>query len=191
VSAGLVFASGASFGSADASLLAPNGSAFVLYHTTSRLAPGMGFDLHVGTRVTSRLWAELTGGLRHAQIETTTSGDFEGATPATLTESTSRFSIEGAALWCVPRSGHVEPFVRGSAGWTRELSSDGALARNGLVASAGGGVKYWVHESARGFVSRVGVRLDAAAVLRHGGISLSTRTKFVSASFAGSVILGW
>lgn len=191
VAGGIVWSGGVSFGTADANLLTPSGGNLALFHTSSRLTAGIGFDLRVAVRAAQHLWVEATGGFRHAQLETTTSGDFEGAAAATLTESTSRFTLQGGAVWCFAHAGRTEPFVRGSAGWTRDLSSDGAFAVNGFVASAGAGVKYWLHESAGGALRRVGIRVDAAAVVRRGGISLNSRTTFLSPSLAGSIILGW
>lgn len=178
-------------GSARANLTSSAGTSLTLFSTTSRLAAGSGLDLRLSVPLTRAFSVEGSGTWRNAELETKTTGDFEGAANQTLTQTTSQFSIEAGALWNLTRRGRLEPFVRGGAGWMRQLSGDGALARNGLVGNLGGGVKYWWREDASGLFKRLGLRAEAGALVRSGGIVLGSQKRFVSLAFSGAAIFGF
>jgi len=93
-------------------------------------------------------------------------------------------------VWSLRRKGKTEYFLRGSAGWMREIS-EGTLLWNGGTASAGGGVKYWWRERTRGVVKRMGLRIDGRAVFRNIGLAESARKTRVSGLVAGGITFGF
>jgi hypothetical protein len=188
---GVVWTGGASYGSSDATLTTPSGGSQALFLTTSRLGAGIGVETHLAFRITGRLRAEVSGTWSRADLRTSVSGDFEGAAPATLALGVSLFGAEGSALWYFRRPGRVEPFVRGGAGWLRELTSDGSLSDDGLVANIGAGVKYWWRQRDRGVLKGVGFRSEARISIRSGGLALGTKTVHASPAAAVSLMMGF
>ncbi len=180
-----------SFGSRDATLQAPDGSSLTLFSTSSRLSAGAGLEAHVSFRVTRRLSAEVTGSWTHAELRTDISADFEGAEPITATAGTSRFTVEGSALWTVFSRGRARWFVRGGLGWLRELDESSVLIEDGTIGTIGGGVKYWWRDQPRGAFRKLGLRAEARAAIRSAGISLDGTSKHVSPVLAGGLIIGF
>jgi len=158
----LIWLAGASAGSQNANLTAPDGSALVLFSSSQRVGPAFGPEAHVGFRLTRHLSAEVTGSWTHAELRSSLSADFEGAPPVTATERISMFTLEGSGVWFLARRGKWQPFLRGGAGWLRELTSDSAVAADGVIAHGGAGVKYWFN--------RFGLRSEVRVVSRSEGL---------------------
>lgn len=154
-----------SFGSRDAELIRPNGSPLVIFRAENRLAPGYALEVHIGGRLTDRLGAEATGGWHKASFETRITDDIEDAEPLTVTQTSNRFTVEGAVLYDMLRRERLSLFLRGGAGWMRELAGESSLIENGIIANVGVGVKYW-------WSDRVGLRAEGRASARSAGISL-------------------
>jgi hypothetical protein len=180
-----------SFGSRDANLQAPDGSSLTLFSTSSRLSAGAGLEAHLSFRITRRLSAEVTGSWTHAELRTDISGDFEGAEPVTATAGTSRFTVEGSALWTVFSRGHADFFVRGGVGWLRDLDENSVLIEDGTIGTIGGGVKYWWRDRPRGAFRKLGLRGEARAAIRSAGISLDGTSTHVSPVLAGGLVIGF
>ena len=180
-----------SFGSSNATLEAPDGSTLILFKSSSRLSPGGGLEVGLGFHVAKKLGAEISGSWTRSEIRTDLSADFEGATPITATVGTSRYTIEGAALWTVAQHGRARWFVRGSVGWMRELDETQALTKDGTIANIGGGVKYWWREQPRGLFRKLGLRVEARASIRSAGLSLDQRSPRVAPVVAGGLIIGF
>jgi hypothetical protein len=187
---GAVWTRGASFGSSNANEIAPNGTNVALFDTSNSLTAATGVEAQLGFRVTSRFWVEASGSWSHVQLVTRESADFEGQGALTLAAPASQFTAEGSALWCFKRRRRVEPFVRVGVGWMRDLTSDTVLATDGLIATVGGGMKYWWREPDRGWLRRIGLRADVRAVLRTG-LSLTDRRRMVSPAVCGSAVIGF
>jgi hypothetical protein len=191
VTVGGAWLGGLSFGSVNANLQAPDGSSFTLFSTSSELGAGAGLEAHVGFRVTKKLAAEVSGTWASAEARTSISSDFEGAAPLTATVGTSRFTLEGSALWTIARHGKAQWFVRGGFGWLRELDETSVLVEDGTVATVGGGVKYWWREQPRGAFGKLGLRAEARVAIRSAGISLDDRSTHAQPVVAGGLIIGF
>ena len=123
---------------------------------------------------------EVSGTWGQADLRSQISGDFEGAAPITATNRLTVFTVEGSGIWYFRGRGRLEPFVRAGAGWMRQLTADEALAGDGTIANAGAGVKYWYFERDRGRLKRLGLRFEARAVGRFGGLELGTKDRLIS-----------
>jgi len=179
-----------SLGSSDITLTAPNGSDLVIGHTNTTLGAGIALEAQAGIRVTAKLRVEGSGSWTSATYSTHISNDIEQAPSIDATAAASQFAVEGAGVWSLRRKGKTEYFLRGSAGWTREIA-EGTLLWDGVTGSAGGGVKYWWRERPRGTVKRLGLRIDGRAVFRNIGLAESARKTRVSALFAGGITFGF
>src|SRR4029453_9170879 len=87
--------------------------------------------------------AEATGSWVHGDVRTEVHDDFEGAASATLSESMSRFAIEGSALFVLRERAKTTFYARGGVGWMREVAQGSTLAESGTLANVGAGLKYW------------------------------------------------
>jgi len=183
---------GTSFGSSDANLQAPDGSSLTLFKTSSELGAGGGLELHLGFRLNGRLMVEATGTWSRAELRTDVTSDFEGASPVTATNRVSRYTLEGSALWTVLARGRARWFVRGGVGWLREIDETTVLTEDGTIANLGGGVKYWWRQHGRGVFGNVGLRAEARASFRSGGMALDPQKRsHVSPVIAGGVMFGF
>jgi hypothetical protein len=180
---------GGTYGNADANLTTPSGGTRPLFSISSTRGKGTGLEAHVPFG-SGRLRAEGSGSWSRATVRSAVTDDFEGAAPATLELGLSIFTAEGSVLWFV-RRGKVEPFLRGGAGWLRELTSDNALSADGFVANAGAGVKYWWRARDRGFPRRLGLRLEGRVVMRRGGIDLGPTRRMTSPALVAGAMIGF
>jgi hypothetical protein len=180
------------FGGASADLLRPDGGTTSLFRTENRLGTGFGVELDLGVGLTRRLFAEATGSWIHAGFETRVTSDLEGADDVTLTESGTRFSVEGAGLVQVATLAGGDLFARGSAGWMRELAGEGALIEDGITGSAGVVYRRWWHQGAPGARMRgLGVRVDGRLSMRSAGLTLGERKMRVAPFIAFGIVFGF
>jgi hypothetical protein len=178
------------FGSADATLRRPDGSPFRLFSTENREGFAAGVSAHIGLPLTERVSLELRGAWTRSSFETRLSDDAEGAPPLSAGVPVARVTLEGGALWTIAVSGASSWFVRGSAGWLRELTGGQVVLDRGTVAHVGAGVKYWWRYRPRAGISRLGVRIEGTAALRHDSLSLGSRRVHVAPGISAGFILG-
>jgi hypothetical protein len=176
-------------GTSTANLIAPDGSMLTLFSTRNRLAPAFGVDVLLGRALTATFSVEAAGAWTRGELESRVSSDFEGADLTIVRTALSRFTIEGAGAWVFQRRERFDAFVRGSAGWMRELGGERVLVDDGLVGTVGAGVKYWLRVRPSGRVKRTGVRVEGRVVVRSGGLSFGDRSAGIAPAVAGSFIL--
>jgi hypothetical protein len=186
---GLLWSGPVSLDALSADLTAPGGAAFPLFRADSDIASGLGFDVHFLERLTERLDIELSGGWARADVRTRVSGDVEGIPDVELTNTLTRFTIEGAALWRLAGGDRTTWFARGSGGWLRELDQEDTLAENGYVINVGGGLKYWFQPASTGG-ARAGLRLEGRLMMRRTGPSLGDELQ-VGPVLAASAVFGF
>jgi hypothetical protein len=179
------------FGDSDASLTRPSGGPLVLFKSDISLGPGPGAEIHFGRPVGARLAFEATGTWTLTTIRAKVSTDFEGAPDATLTENVSRFSVEGSALWRLAGSAKRALYLRGGAGWMRELAAGATLAQTGVIGNVGAAVKYWWGASSSVRRRRLGLRLDGRAVVRSDGIDLGESGVHVAPAASADLMIGF
>lgn len=178
-----------SFGRTSADLIRPDGGTQSLFTTSNSQGPEFGVAAHVAGPVRSAFFAELTAAASRATLRTTIEDDFEDAAAATLDEEFFRFSVAGGVGWNIRRSERSAVFVRGAGGWMRELVGSSVLGRNGAVANAGLGVKYWARRPAPGRL-RYGLRVEAQVAARWNGVALNTRKIHLAPVVTAGLIIG-
>jgi hypothetical protein len=182
---------GGSYGSADANLTTPAGTPKPLFSVATRLRPEIAMHANFAVHVAGPLRAELSGTWGQATLHSNVTGDLEGAAPVTVSDKLKVITVQGAGVVSLARHSRVEPYVRVGFGWMRELTIDDALAGDGTIASAGVGVKYWGFERDHGLFKRFGLRSEARAVGRLGGLELGTKRRLISPAVGVSAIIGF
>jgi hypothetical protein len=180
-----------SFGQASQTLIKPDGTNLVVFNTDSRLAPGYGVEADLGVLIGKKFVAEISGSWSRATLESRITGDVEGADPITATASMDRFTIEGGGLWTIATRGRASFFVRGSAGWMREVAETSAFIEDGTIVHAGGGMKYWWRDRPRGTLRRFGVRIEGRAQVRSSGLTLREPATTIAPVISGGLVFGF
>jgi hypothetical protein len=186
---GGILAAPHTFGEAAAELDRPDGGTLALFRTENSEALGMGLRAHVAVPIAAGLAVEILGGWTRSDFRTRVRSDFEGTRDLTIASPVSRFTVEGGAAWTFADRGRSAWFVRGSGGWMREMADRRIVGRDGAVAQAGAGVKYWWRQPpGRGLA--LGVRIEGHAAVRWNGASLGTRRVHIAPGLAAGLILG-
>jgi len=190
VAIGGVVSGRASAGDVNATLIDSGGGALTLFKTSNRVTTGTGAEAQVSVRIRQRLLVELSGMWVPTHLETQVTSDLENAAPITARLGLHQFTVEGSLQYVFARRGRWDPFVRGGAGWLRELTTDRALVENGLSANLGGGIKYWVRESHPGLFGRLALRAEVRLVARRGGIAFGDAGTRLAPMFAAGLVIG-
>lgn len=180
-----------SFGNAVANLERPDGADQALFRVDNTLGPGFGLETSFGLRLRPEFWAEVTGTWTSSELRTRVSDDFESVADTTVTETLTRFTVEGSALWYFRARGATSFFTRTGAGWMRELTGGASLAVDGLVANAGLGLKHWWRDRPRGSFRRLGIRAEFRLNIRSTSLSPLEPVARVGAAAAGSFVMGF
>jgi len=180
----------AAIGTGDAPEATSSGGALSLFRTSTEVAAARGVEGRVGFRLTSALALEASGGYAVASLRTEISGDYESSPPVTATESVRQFTVGGSLLWHLRHSrgrpAGVEPFLSAGGGYLRELHEGSVLVDTGRFYQVGGGVKVLVVSQQRAWLKGIGLRLDARARARTGGVVFDDRFR-VSPSVSAAV----
>jgi hypothetical protein len=190
-SVGGVWIAPVSFGTATAGLERPDGSTLVVFRADNDLSLGLGVEASLGFELRRHLWAEGTGGWIFSDLRTRVSNDVESAQDQTVTESLSRFTVEGGVLWFFREKGRTSYFVRGSAGWMRELTGSSSLALDGVVGSGGVGVQHWWRDNPKGSFRRVGFSADVRLNFRSESLSPMESKARVAPAASGKLVIGF
>jgi hypothetical protein len=185
---GAAWSGGGTFGTADATYTAPDGSVFTLFSTKNSISGGFGGASHLLVRVTPRVAAEISGSFLRPALRSTTSADFEGVDPVTATQRISQFTLGGGAVVRLRDDAAWIPFLRGHAAWLRQLSGDFSLYQDGVAYEAGGGVFHrWKHRA--GHFRPYGLRIDGMVSIRRGGIEPAKGKTLISPAFSIALVV--
>jgi len=167
-------------GRGDATETTSSGGALSLFSTSTERVAGSGVEGHVGIKVTHAFELEASGTYAVPQLRTQISGDYENAVPVTAIETVQQFTVGGGLLWYVrhhqAQPASVAPFLMAGGGYLRELHEGSVLVETGRFYEAGGGVKFLFRWRERTFLKGVGLRIDARALTRTGGIAFDSRS---------------
>lgn len=168
-------------GTRDATLTTSSGGNVRLFATETELTPVPAVEARVGIRLTRllRVEASVTNGT--SRLSTRVTSDAEGAPAVTVSESLREFTVEGAlvAEFLAPSPGRrVTPFVSAGAGYLSHLHEGRPLVEAGRTYHVGGGLNYLVHA---GRSMDIGLRGDARAVIRTGGVTIAGRVHLAPA----------
>ena len=173
LSVGAGFISGSGLGDADADLRGRSGAPLQLFATSSRLGGSPPFEVRLGYRISPRYTLEMRGGWSRPEIQTSVSGDVEGAPSLTVAEKVDLYSLDLGILVMFnrrqPRA--VTPFISAGAGYAGAVHEGLTLLENGLTYRAGGGIKYPLALRNRAWIKAIGVRADGTLIFMSGGLA--------------------
>lgn len=156
-----------------------------LFQGEPRLDPSAGAEAHLGLYFGRRV--SIEGGLQFSRPSLTvrTSSDFEGAPDTTAASPIAQYIVDGSLLYHFG-AGRVVPFASMGAGYFRQVLENNSIVETGDEIHGGAGLKYWF-----GSRRRSGIRAEARASGRRGGVSLdgSTKRRFVPTVSAGLAYL--
>jgi hypothetical protein len=182
LSGGVSWVRGLSLGTTDGLETQPDGTPFTLFTSTTSLDNAVGAHLALARHLVGPLSLEAEGGLEHSVYRVQTTSDFEGAANVSATNTARTYTITGSLVATFARHARLQPFLRLGIGGRRELSEDQTLLATGRLVVAGGGIKYWIGGPTTG---RFGLRVEADAVGRSGGLLLGDATRFAPSVRAG------
>ena len=159
---------------------------FALFASESTLGAGPAALLRLGVYLSRAVSVEAGVQYGRPRLSTRLSGDVEQAPTVTADETLTRYLIDGSLLLHLTglsfAGGRGVPFVSAGGGYLRELHEQNQLIETGREYHAGGGVKFWM-----GTGARLGIRVDAGASMRSGGVDFRTGRRTVPMA-AGSVM---
>lgn len=173
-----------SLGNVDANETSSGGGAFRLFATESELDGATGVDGRFGIRLTETLQLEASGSYAVSDLSTRISSDVEGIPDVTAVESIQQYTVEGAIVMHLPRwrfGARALPFVAAGGGYLRHRHEDKTLVENGGLWHVGGGANLVLRSRPDRFMKALGVRLDARAIFRTGGVAFDDDTRFAPA----------
>ena len=157
----------------------PGGTAFSLFTTRTTFGSAVGVEGRLGARLTSWLHIEAAASYGRPQLTTSITSDFEGAPSTSAAESLMQLRVEGGVLVPVNRwriGTRALPFLAAGGGYLRELHEGQTIVETGRSYYVGGGLHYAVKVRPAGRFDTIGLRLDARASIRNGGVSLDGPT---------------
>ena len=191
LSFGGVWVGPVSFGTATAALERPDGSQLVIFQADNKLGLGLGVEASLGFEVGRNLWLEAAGGWVFSELRTEVSDDVESAPDQTVTESLSRFTVEGAVLYYFRVRGRTSYFVRGGGGWMRELTGNSSLAMDGIVGNGGLGVQHLWRDRPTGTIRRLGISAEFRLNFRSESLSQVESKSRIAPAAAGKIVIGF
>jgi hypothetical protein len=157
----------------------PGGSAFSLFTTRSAFGPAIGVEGRLSARVARWLHIEAAASYGRPRLTTSITSDFEDAPATAAAESLIQVRVEGGVLVPVSRwhiGTRAVPFLAAGGGYLRELHEGQTIVETGRSYYVGGGLNYALNRRTTRRFDTIGVRLDARASIRRGGISLDAAT---------------
>lgn len=152
---------------------------FVLFTATSRVKPSFGLQGRLGVFIAQS--ASLEAGIQLARptLSSRLSDDAESAPDVTATETLTRLVVDGSLVLHLSglsfAGGKGVPFVRGGAGYIRELHEKNEVIETGREYHAGAGLHVWFGQGKH----RVGLRTDLGISVRNGGAGIADATRTV------------
>jgi opacity protein-like surface antigen len=170
-----------------------SGGSYQLFQSETALASAASLETSLALRLSRVLRAEVSASYGSVDLRTQISSDVEGIPDVEASESVGQFTLEAAAIvaitaWRLP--GRALPYVTVGGGYLRHVHEGRTFAETGAVYHAGGGVDVPLGESRRGRIKTAGLRFDARAVARKGGVQFDDRMH-ATASLAASFVLGF
>jgi hypothetical protein len=190
LSIGTGFISGSGLGNANADLRGRSGAPLQLFATSSRLGASLPMEVRLGYRISPRYTLEMRGAWSRPEIQTSISGDVEGAAALTVAEQVDLYSLDLGILVMFnrPRPRAMTPFISAGAGYAGAVHEGLTLLENGFTYRGGGGIKYPLALRNRARIKAVGVRADGTFIFMSGGLASGFGTTYQVAG-SGSLYL--
>lgn len=171
--AGAAWRGGLSLGQRDALETANAGGTYRLFSSATEIGSSAGVEARLGVGLSSRIDLEAFASYARPVLRTALSGDVEGATSVTASETVEQIVVGGGAVIALrARNGRrLVPFAAVNAGMLRELHQGQTLVATGKTVDAGAGVKMFLRLRPSAAVKAAGLRLDVRATARTGGVA--------------------
>jgi hypothetical protein len=166
--------------SSSANLSTSGGGTLALFVTDTELSAAPAIEGRFGVRLSRRVHIEGLVSIAFADLVTRISDDFEDVDEIEVSESIHQMTFGGALVGEIDgwRMGRAVPFVTIGAAYLRQLHEGRPIVEDGQLYHAGGGLNVSLG-SGTGWTGRrtaVGLRIDARADLRTGGIAFDDET---------------
>ena len=173
LSAGAGFLTGNGLGTAAATLRGRNTQPYLLFATTSRIGASIPLEVRLDYLIGPRYVLEMRGGWARPELQTSITGDVEGAPPVTVAERVDLYSLDLGLLVNLGRARPrtITPFITGGAGYIGAVHEGLSLLENGTTYRGGGGIKYPLRMRNTGRIKGAGIRADAALIVMTGGVA--------------------
>jgi len=189
---GLTVPGPTSLGETTAELLNGAGNPLTLLRTENSLGWGFGLETGVGWELKKSLWLEAAGSWTRTSLKSEVREDLEGAQGDEVSSPVSRFVVEAAMVRYFREKGPGAWFLRVDGGWMRETAGGATLTGDGFIGGGGVGYRRWFKTSSgKGGVKKMGMRFEARAVVRSGGLSLGESSVHVGPGFAAHLVWGF
>ena len=188
---GLTIPGPTSLGETTAELLNSSGNPITLLRAKNSLGWGFGLETSVGWELKKSLWLEAAGSWTRTSLKSDIREDFEGAQGDEVSSPVSRFVLEAAMVRYFREKGSGAWFLRVDGGWMRETAGGATLTGDGFIGGGGLGYRRWFKTNGKGGVKRMGMRFEARAVVRSGGLSLGESSVHVGPGFAAHLVWGF
>jgi hypothetical protein len=144
----------------------PEGGDFELFETTTQIMSAPALEAMIGYRLSPNVALEAGVGLGRPEIQTVVSSDVEVADSITTTDRLTQVIIDGALAVHLPRLeiARAIPFLRGGAGYVRQLHEGRQVVDIGQVFFVGVGMTYPLVVRSGGAIKGLGLRGEARAV---------------------------
>jgi hypothetical protein len=178
-------------GTNDANETTPDGGSLKIFTTSSDLASVAGLEGRIAVRLMRSLEAEVEASYGTPRLKITISSDIENAPAVTAIEPVRQFTVGAGVVWYVPFRSWRErlaPFVTAGGGHLRQIHEERIFVETGQFYQVGGGVKYLLFASPRGFINAIGARVDVRAVVRRMGVAFDDRAHAAPALGAAAFV---
>jgi len=173
LSVGSGFIGGSGLGDADADLRGRSGAPLQLFATSSRLRGSLPLEVRLAYRISPRYALEMRGAWSRPEIQTSISGDVEGAPALTVAEKVDLYSLDLGILVMFnrPQPRALTPFISAGAGYAGAVHEGLTLLESGFTYRGGGGIKYPLALRNRARIKAIGVRADGTLIFMSGGLA--------------------
>jgi hypothetical protein len=173
LSVGAGFLGGSALGDADADVRGSGGQPYQLFATSSRIGRSIPLEVRLDFLLGPRYVLEMRGAWSRPELQTSISGDIEGAPPLTVVELVDQYSLDLGLLVNLTRSRPraVVPFISAGAGYVAAVHEGLTLLESGIGYRGGGGIKYPLAMRTTGRIKGVGIRADAALIFTTSGLA--------------------
>jgi hypothetical protein len=178
-------------GSLAGEFFSSSGGSFSQFEAENRFGQGFGVDVRIGVPVgqRERFWIEGIGALARTSLQTRITNDVETNDDVTVSEHALRYGVGGAARLVLGGGAASEWFLRGGAGWLREVAAGSALVENGISSEIGVGWTYTLRS--RAGRRRLGLRLDGRLEMRSGGVTFGEDKLRFGPVVGGALTMGF
>jgi len=175
VSVGGRWSGSASVGSRDATLTQPDDGTFPFFSTASKEGQAVAVEGRLGARLRGALQLEAAVSYGHFDLSSSITADAEDIPDVTVSETITQLTVEVGVAEYLPALAvgqRIVPFVSLGGGLARQLHDGRRLAETAGFGYFGGGMALLTFTRPGVRLKAVGVRVEARARLRKGGVAL-------------------